>query len=559
MATKKRVIEEIVLKVSTDMDNLNKLNKGLFKTEKRMKKATSGALKFAAVFVGAFASIGAALKASGVSKEFDKIEGSLNTLFGSADAAKKELGFLTGISDELGLVTIDIANGYSKLVASMDGANISAEKQRDIFKAVATTGTALGKSTDEINGILTAFGQIAAKGRVQSEELLQIAERNIPINALLAEALGVTTMEMKEQVATGNVLASDILPKLAKVMQDRYAKGALKNAQKDTARFNRLTNTLNESLRKMGILVNEVVLGLGEGMIDSAERAFNSLLDTILNISQQILPGLLVAGKAVFDGLDTLVFAFSKTFFDAISFISDGWELLFQQVTGEENFITTITDMIAIAAKTWPQMLTTPFLAAFQIIIKGLQKLQDAFFNITDAIEEAFLGQALINAETFGSPQDVLEAEDAIAQQDKEIRERSSEGILSEIDDALSSLIQDAASDIQDAADEVVLDRIKREEEINILMMKIRNRFKNLLKGFGGGKDGQGTTGGVASIVSRQAKEGLEVGSKEAAKFLTQGKISSIQDKQLTEQKKTNKLLEEQIKEKKPMIFGGSV
>ncbi len=543
-------IETIVLRIKMDTSALDKGNRSLFTTKKNADKASRSVAKMASAFIAAFASIATAVKSSNISREFDKIDGALNTLFGSVEQANKEFDFLAKTSDELGLVTLEIANGYSKLVASMYGANISAEDQRDIFKAVTTAGTALGKSTDEINGVLTAFGQIASKGKVQSEELLQIAERNIPVNALLAKAMGLTVQEMKEQVATGNVLASDILPKLANVMQNEYAKGALANANKDTARFNRITNQLNESLRKMGILVNEVVLALGEGAVGKASDAFDDLLEVVLQVSDDALPSLLTIGGAVFDGLDTLVRSFGEIFLSVISAVGEGWELLFSQITGEDNFINSITDSIAIAARAWPQLLTQPFLVAFKFITEGLVQLEELFFKVTDKIEEGALTANLAFASSFGSKEDQNVAQGALELffDEQANREPIGDTFLKDLDKTVADLIKDSQQTIQDVADQTVEERLENEEKINDLILKIRQRFEKTL-GEINNTTSRATGTAVAGLQGAIAapKAGLELGTAQAAEFLVRptkdtNKIAKesldIQKKSLEEQKK---------------------
>lgn len=541
-----REIEEIILKVGSDTTGLKNLDTSLDSTERKTNNVSKGVLKMAGAFAAAFASIGAAMKSSNISQEFDKIDGSLTTLFGSTQQAAKEFSFLDSVSNKLGVVTLDIANGYSKLVASMEGANISAEEQRQIFEAVTTTGTALGKTTDEINGVLTAFGQIASKGRVQSEELLQIAERNIPVNALLAEALGLTNKEMKDQVATGNVLAKDVLPQLAKVMQEKYANGALANATKDTARFNRLTNKLNETMRKTGIIVNEVVLALSEGAIGKAEVAFDKLLEVLFNISKNALPDILLIGNSIFDGLDTLVSSFGKTVLSVLSTVSEGWELLFNNVTGESNFIESISDSIAIAARTWPQLITTPFLMAFKFITKGLVELEKQFFKITDSIEEGALTANLLFQESFGGKDDVQQAKDALVlffdeQINRGNKEPAGNTLLQDLDKVVSDLIKDNLSVIQDVSDEVVVERIKNEEKINDLILKIRKRFERTLSSTGplrvGASSGSSTS---STAITEASQSALETRSVDAAKFLIRpiSAQTEVQNEQLETQKK---------------------
>ena len=69
----------------------------------------------------------------------------------------------------------------------------------------ANRSRVLGLSTEEYGRALTAIGQIALKGRVQQEELLQLAEAGIPIYGALAQSLGKTTGELAKMLEQGQV------------------------------------------------------------------------------------------------------------------------------------------------------------------------------------------------------------------------------------------------------------------------------------------------------------------------------------------------------------------
>lgn len=66
---------------------------------------------------------------------------------------------------------------------------------RDVLPTLTAVGdaaAAMGGGADMIDGITMALGQMKIKGPVQAEELLQLAERGIPVYQILQEQLGLT-------------------------------------------------------------------------------------------------------------------------------------------------------------------------------------------------------------------------------------------------------------------------------------------------------------------------------------------------------------------------------
>jgi tape measure domain-containing protein len=91
----------------------------------------------------------------------------------------------------------------------------------DPVKNVTADMTALGDATAGVGGtpetldaLARAWGQMAAKGKIQSDEILQMTEQGVPALQLLAKAYGVPTGEMSNMIQKGQVLSSDALPKL---------------------------------------------------------------------------------------------------------------------------------------------------------------------------------------------------------------------------------------------------------------------------------------------------------------------------------------------------------
>lgn len=163
----------------------------------------------------------ASMKAEALSRGF-------TVATGSAEAASKELKWLRDTTQSLGVdfySAADAAKGFT--VASRDMGMSSADS-RDILKGVMEASVALGLSTEQTSGALNALQQMMSKGNVQAEELRgQLGERIPGAFNMAAKAMGVSTQELNKMLEQGEVLASDLLPKLADVLHDKFGAAAV--------------------------------------------------------------------------------------------------------------------------------------------------------------------------------------------------------------------------------------------------------------------------------------------------------------------------------------------
>lgn len=180
----------------------------------------------------------------------DKIESGLYAATGSAVLAAEEFNYVRDTAKSLGLDLAVTAGSYSKLVAASKGTELQGQKTRDIFHGIATAAKALNLDSYETEGALKAVEQMMSKGTVQAEELRgQLGDRLPGAFNLMARALGVSTIKLGEMMKEGQVLSSDALPKLAKVLEDTFGDAAARNAGKlGTSLQNLKTATFEFSL-----------------------------------------------------------------------------------------------------------------------------------------------------------------------------------------------------------------------------------------------------------------------------------------------------------------------
>lgn len=155
------------------------------------------------------------------------------------------MDYVKRISNTLGLEISGTADNFVSLSAAAKGTALEGQATRDIFEAVSKAMSLLGKSSADTQGALLAIQQMISKGTVSAEELRgQLGERLPGAFQLAASAMGVTTAELGKLLEGGNVVATDLLPKLAAELNKTF--GETSYVTTFNAELNRLTNSAKE-------------------------------------------------------------------------------------------------------------------------------------------------------------------------------------------------------------------------------------------------------------------------------------------------------------------------
>lgn len=91
---------------------------------------------------------------------------------------------------------------------------------QDFYKNAAVFGRIRGLDAEQLKGIMTAFTQMASKGRVQAEELRgQLGDRLPGAEQMFADALGVNTQQLDKLMQNDKLLSKDVLPRVSAQMK----------------------------------------------------------------------------------------------------------------------------------------------------------------------------------------------------------------------------------------------------------------------------------------------------------------------------------------------------
>lgn len=240
---------DVLVRAKTD-----KFNRDIDKSGKKVKGFAASGKKHLAGLSKSFVSLAGVAGVGLGAKSFldtgiaaEKMSRGLEAALGSVQKGAEAQRFLREESERLGLVFENQVSDFQKIAAAARGTALEGQAIRDVYISIVEASTALQMSADDTSGTLRALSQMISKGNVQAEELRgQLGERLPGAFQLAAKAMGVTTQELNKMLETGQVAATDMLPKLAKILREQFA-GSIASASKTAqAEINRLSNACFE-------------------------------------------------------------------------------------------------------------------------------------------------------------------------------------------------------------------------------------------------------------------------------------------------------------------------
>ena len=220
-----------------------------------------------------------------VNDELARNERILTNVAGSAELAAAELDNLIELSDRLGLNLGGATDQFVKFAASTKGTAIDAATTKQIFEDTAAALAGLGANSALAEQAFRALTQIAAKGRVSLEELNgQLGDAIPGSSRIAAEALGLTQAELFKLVESGDLLASDLLPGLARGLKNTFGAGDAKRVETYGAALNRLQNGFTRILQAIG---NTGAYKAFVSVIDFSAKAVNELADLLGGVDRK--------------------------------------------------------------------------------------------------------------------------------------------------------------------------------------------------------------------------------------------------------------------------------
>lgn len=277
-------------------DAIGKSEKGADTVGKGIgSKIATGAGK--ALAVGA-ASIGAAAggvlgvafaKGFGRLTAIENAQSKLSGLGHSAEGVSKimdnALASVKGTAYGLG----EAASTSASLVAA--GIKPGEELERRL-KNVADTAAIAGANMGEIG---TIFGSVAARGKLQGDDMLQLLSRGIPVLQLLSEETGKTSEEISKMVSDGKIDFNTF----ANAMEKGMGGAALKTGETVEGAMANLSSALGRAGAKMLDPFFKAAPGLLTGLTSVVDEATVALDPLVAKAGEKLAPVLANVGDVI--------------------------------------------------------------------------------------------------------------------------------------------------------------------------------------------------------------------------------------------------------------------
>ena len=207
-------------------------------------KSLGGAATKVAAWAGALVGLNELKSLAGQVLEtgsaFENLEVRLTNLLGGADAAASAMGMIKDLAATTPFEVTALAESFVKLTA------FGMQPTEAQMRSLADVAANLGGGTEVLTGVTLALGQAWVKGKLQGEEIMQLAERGVPVWDALAKATGRTVPElqkMSEAGALGRDVIKGLIDELGRMnagaseqLMSTYA-GAVSNAKDALAEF----------------------------------------------------------------------------------------------------------------------------------------------------------------------------------------------------------------------------------------------------------------------------------------------------------------------------------
>lgn len=178
---------------------------------------------------------------------------SLEVLTGSvqkATAIIKEL-------QQLGAVTPFTSTELIDAAKRLNAFGVAGDKVVETTRRLADVAGATGA---ELQGLVTAYGQVQAKGRLQGEELLQFQERGIALQGELRKMYGMTGDEFQKALSKGRISAEAVEVAIQRLTDTggKYANGAIAQSETLQGKFSTLQDGVEQLARTIGTALTPV-------------------------------------------------------------------------------------------------------------------------------------------------------------------------------------------------------------------------------------------------------------------------------------------------------------
>lgn len=229
-------------------------------TKRWAKKTTGSVRQVQSSFLALGGVLASTFTAAPIIQRADEmilLESRMLAVTGSANKTAIAMGNIKKVANESRSDIKATGELYTKMAIATSHLGLEQEKISKLSQTVLDTFLLSGTSASEAANSARQFAQGLASGRIQGDELRSVMENNIYLAQLLAEGFGVTTGQLKEMGAQGELTAEKLISVLGNSF-DRTRKKAgdmrLTFGQAMTQLSNKFTILIEKIEKKTGFI-----------------------------------------------------------------------------------------------------------------------------------------------------------------------------------------------------------------------------------------------------------------------------------------------------------------
>lgn len=228
--------------------NSSQFKKGIADVQRSLKSLQSSFLSLAGA-------LGLGLSLNRLGSSLMDTATKMSTAKNVLENVSKEIGeygenlqWLRKISNEYGQDLVTLINSFAQFRAAAASSNLTLEQMRDVYESLTRAAGAFHMDSKRTNDMMMAVTQMLSKGKVAAEELRRQLGNALPgafnLMAKAAYNAGIITEDstaaLEKAMKDGRVMAEQVLPAFAKVLNDVTENANFESLQSS---INRLKNT----------------------------------------------------------------------------------------------------------------------------------------------------------------------------------------------------------------------------------------------------------------------------------------------------------------------------
>ena len=127
----------------------------------------------------------------------------------------------------------------------------ASEEAQRLTQATIDFATATGQGTSEMNSIALALGQMASRGKVSMQEILQLTNAGVPAMQMLADAFNMAGGDLEDAFRDGSITAEQAIEALTAGLEHDFGGAAARAGESVNGLLNSLSDIKEMGLRKL--------------------------------------------------------------------------------------------------------------------------------------------------------------------------------------------------------------------------------------------------------------------------------------------------------------------